>query len=122
MQEKTTAKDVTGSLNGGYWMLDFIEFKAGQKQPMATYPFTFCNLSERAVRGKDELPGRARKSAYVVSVVDLFSRRNRAGTRIFSPLAVAGLCVTIGRYCYLIQAFNGGLSRSILPIRTHSVT
>jgi len=40
MQEKTTAKDVTGSLNGGYWMLDFIEFKAGQKQPMATYPFT----------------------------------------------------------------------------------
>jgi hypothetical protein len=60
MQEKTTAKDVTGSLNGGYWMLDFIEFKAGQKQPMATYPFTFCNLSERAVGGKDEWLGGAR--------------------------------------------------------------
>ena len=84
-------------------MLDFIEFKAGQKQPMATYPFTFCNLSERAVRGKDELPGRARKSAYVVSVVDLFSRRNQTGTRIFSPRAVSGLCIAIGRYWYLFK-------------------
>ena len=72
-------------------MLDFIEFRAGQKQPMATYPFTFCNLSERAVRGKDELPGRARKSAYVVSVVDLFSRRNRADTRILSPQTIRAI-------------------------------
>ena len=40
MQEKSTAKDVSGSLNGGYRMLDFIEFRVGQKQPMATYPFT----------------------------------------------------------------------------------
>jgi hypothetical protein len=38
--------------------------------------------------------------------------------RIFSPLTVAGLCVTIGRYS--VQAFNGDSSRSILPIRTHS--
>ena len=49
MQEKTTAKDVTGSLNGGYWMLDFIEFRAGQKQPMATYPFTERFLEQGAV-------------------------------------------------------------------------
>ena len=40
MQEKSTAKDFSGSLNGGCRMLDFVEFRAGQKQPMATYPFT----------------------------------------------------------------------------------
>jgi len=38
----------------------------------------------------------------------------------FSPLAVPRLCVTIGRYVYLFQAFVGTLSWSILPIRTHS--
>jgi hypothetical protein len=44
------------------------------------------------------------------------------GTRIFSPLAGAGLCDTIGRYVYLsIQAFNGGFRRLILPIRAHSL-
>jgi hypothetical protein len=29
--------------------------------------------------------------------------RNSNDTRIFSPLAVAGLCVTIGRYWYLFK-------------------
>jgi hypothetical protein len=30
-------------------MLDFIEFRAGQKQPMATYPFTERFLEQGAV-------------------------------------------------------------------------
>src|SRR4029453_4960123 len=30
------------------------------------------------------------------------------------------MCVAIGRYWYLFQAFNGGLRWSMLPIRTHS--
>jgi hypothetical protein len=42
-------------------------------------------------------------------------------TGIFSPLAVPRLYVTIGSLLVSIQAFNNGLSRSILPIRTHSV-
>jgi len=46
-------------------------------------------------------------------------RSRTADTRIFSPVTVAGLCVTIGRYVYLFERFNGGSSRSILPIRAH---
>jgi len=40
-------------------------------------------------------------------------------TRIFSPRVIAGLCVDRS-LLVSIQAFNSGLSRSILPIRTHS--
>ena len=53
---------------------------------------------------------------FVDTLGDMFA----PGTRIFSPLAVPGLCVTMCRYMYLFQPFNGALRRSILPIRTHS--
>ena len=33
-------------------------------------------------------------------------RSRTADTRIFSPVTVAGLCVTIGRYLYLFKRFS----------------
>src|SRR5262249_32627207 len=42
-----------------------------------------------------------------------------ADTRIFSPRAGAGLSVSVAMVS--IQAFDAAFSRSILPIRTHSV-
>ena len=35
--------------------------------------------------------------------IELFSRKESDGTRIFSPHAVPRLCVTIGRYWYLFK-------------------
>src|SRR5262245_4547145 len=45
---------------------------------------------------------------------------NRPGTRIFSPLAVAGLYVTIGSLLVSIPAFNGATLSLHFPIPTHS--
>src|SRR5262245_51326362 len=53
------------------------------------------------------------------SQIDRGAQSKRNDTRIFSPLAVARLWVTIGRYWYAFKRFNGGLSRSILLIRTN---
>ena len=38
-----------------------------------------------------------------LSTLRCFNNVARAGKRIFSPHAVAGLCVTIGRYWYLFK-------------------
>jgi hypothetical protein len=49
--------------------------------------------------------------------------RNSNDTRIFSPLTVAGLCVTIGRYWYLFKrltAVSGGRFYRFEHIDTYS--
>jgi hypothetical protein len=61
-----------------------------------------------------------RRTFVSVMSFDLFSRRNQAGTRIFSIHIVPRLCVTIGHQVNEFQASDHPEFSLNLPIRTHS--
>ena len=50
-----------------------------------------------------EIEPSARSRVSPSELNSMFSRFRGPGTRIFSPLAVPGLCVSIGRYVYLFK-------------------
>ena len=65
---------------------------------MARGPFSCLPSVKRKPCTAEELIELSKSDTYLVRIFHLLS-----AMRIFSPLAVAGLCVTIGRYWYLFK-------------------